>query len=384
MASVSEHGSTVLNKIVIPVITTVLGATAIYFLGFNKKSSGRTDMEQLLISKEATVKAWKSYVVSQNIAYENVTSIGQEFIENSNKAAKEGAGVEKFVEIWTAYRDNLLRETHKALVDVENMLKDPDLDRDFISFLNRSYEAGKVDEKTSGAFFDRILTLLQGDMDGTEKAQKMQTETQDFVNATVRVADRSVREAEGIARILQERYSQAFDLNQLKIWVDYKAGKFGKPKTDSTGLNPNPGGGGGTQAPADPNVRDDNRPPANPPGEQPEIRPTIRPANENRNSAGNSVTPTETLLTGVWSMTDGSGSLELSANGKMFWVFDTRGYTSGDWALGNGQLEMNAANPDTKQRFYIVGDISDFNQTSFTLSFASGAMKGVYHFRKGR
>ena len=33
-----------------------------------------------------------------------------------------------------------------------------------------------MDEDLRG-IFDRILTLLRGDMDGTEKAQKMQTET---------------------------------------------------------------------------------------------------------------------------------------------------------------------------------------------------------------
>jgi hypothetical protein len=58
-----------------PVVTTVPGATATCLLGFNKKSLDRTDMEQILISKDATLKAWKSFVTVQNVYYKNEKSL---------------------------------------------------------------------------------------------------------------------------------------------------------------------------------------------------------------------------------------------------------------------------------------------------------------------
>jgi hypothetical protein len=65
----------------------------------------------------------------------------------------------------------------------------------------------------------------------------------------------------------------------------------------------------------------------------------------------------------------------------MYWAFDGKGYTSGDWKLASGKLQMNAVNPDTQKKSFLIGFITDFTKQSFTLTFMT-TPREVYHFKK--
>lgn len=353
MENSSGNTSTVLNKILIPVITTVLGATAIYFLGFNKKATGRTDMEQMLISKEATVKAWKSFVTSQNIGYKNIKSLSEEYVQKIGDAAKQG--LENTGPVWAEFKDELLRESRKGDQDIKDILKDPDIDRDFISMLNRGLTNGKDQEEKVIAFFDKISSLIKSDQDANAKLAKLQADLTAFQDKGKRDEERMVNEAEAIAKVLAEKYNQAFNLNDLEAYVEIKKEKEKKPvePVNPVPNNPEPN----DPAPVDPN----------------------RPANDPSVQNTNQTEPTATLLAGQWGMT--GGILELSRDGDMYWTFDAKGYTYGDWKLSQETIRMNATNPDTKMTSMIVGYISDFNRTSFTLTFMTNPRE-VYHFTK--
>jgi hypothetical protein len=374
MASASEHSSTVLNKIIIPVITTVLGAAAIYFLGFNKKSTGRTDMEQMLISKDATVKAWKSFVTSQNISYKSINSLSEEYSQKFVDASKQG--IEKLPPLWRDFENELLRESKKADQDVKDILKDPDIDRDFVSMLNRVLDNSKDQEDKTSGFFDKMVALAKSDRELNEKISSLQNEFTGFTEKGKKDEERMVTESETIARVLAGKYSQAFDLNELDVYVDLKKAKEKKPDEPVPVLKTGKDG----QAPTDPSAGGGEVKSNNPPSEN-----GGGSSNNNStdyNTKSNTVEPTESLLTGQWSMTGGSGTLELSPNGKMFWVFNSKGYTSGDWALVNGKLEMNAVNPDTKKSSYLVGYLSDVTRNSFTITFMSTPKEVYYLTRK--
>jgi hypothetical protein len=366
MENVKSGGSTVLNKILIPVITTVLGATAIYFLGFNKKTtSGRTDMEQLLLSKEATVKAWRSFVTAQNIGFKNVKSLADQFGEKTAEAYKQG--LEKLVPVWREYESEYLRESKKFILDIEHILKEEDIDRDFVSMLNRTLDNGKDQEKKIANFFDKMVSLVRSDRDQNEKVEKLQSELTKFMADGKKDEERMVTESEGIAKILVEKYNQAFDLNELLVYVEYKKEKEKENTIASTGTNTN-NKEPAILAPPDPNkgiestekIQDDNK------------------AASGSNS-GNETEPTESLLTGQWTTT--GGTLELSRNGDMFWVFEGKGYTSGDWKLTDGKLRINATNPDTDKTSHLIGFLSNVTRNSFTLTFMTSP-KEVYNFTR--
>ena len=352
MESSSGHTSTVLNKILIPVITTVLGATAIYFLGFNnKKGSGRTEMEQLLISKEATLKAWRSFVTTQNVSYTAMKSLAEEYGQKINEESKKG--IEYLAPVWKDFEDELLRESRKNDQDIQDILKNPDVDRDFVSMLNRILTNGKDQEEKTVAFFDKMISLVKSNADVNEKITKLQTQLTAFQEKQKRDTERMVNESEAIAKMLAERYNQAFNLNDLEVYTDYKKEKEKKKEEP---VKPNPQEDPGS-APADPN--------------QPQNDPTVQNTNQTE--------PTTAMLAGQWEMV--GGILELSRDGDMYWTFDAKGYTSGDWKLSNGTIRMNATNPDTKATSAIIGYISNFKGKSFTLTFNS-TPKEVYNFTK--
>jgi hypothetical protein len=346
---IPTNSSTVLNKIIIPVITTVLGATAIYFLGFNKRpgQAERTDMEQMLMSKEATVKAWKSYATAINISYGNGKSLGEQFGQKTTEAAKQG--FEGLVPVWKEFENEFARESKKYINDVEMILKEKDVDRDFISMLNRGLDNQKDADKKMHAFFEKVTSIANSPDDDNVKLQKLQAESIRYMEDSKKDNERMVREAEGISKILMDRYSQAFNLNELEVYVDYKKEK--DKKTDDPVTN----------TPANPAPKD----PANPTGT--EVKANIPPADKGTGGGSgaesvqtvNSIQPTKSLLTGTWSMT--GGELELTEDG-----------------------DMNATNPDTGQSFFLDGILSKVTRSSFTLTLNSSGMQGSYNFVKRR
>lgn len=359
MVKVTETTSTVLNKILIPVITTVLGATAIYFLGFNnKKGSGRSEMEAMLLTKEQTVKAWKSYVASQNIAHKNVASISEEYSQRISTAINQGD--KEWLAAVEDLEDEMFREAEKTQKDIENILKDEDqIDKNFVSMLYRALDNHKDQMKKAKVLFQRLKDVITSDASATVKQQRWMEEAQKFTTMGDKIDERSATEAEAISKILSERYAQAFDLNELLVYVEYKNKTSGVTSgKDGEVLVP----------PADPGASGEGAEENDPP-------PTEEEKPEPANEKGPSLTVK--YLTGHWQMK--GGTLELDESGSMYWAFDGKGYTSGTWTIRGIMVHMNAINPDTKKKSLIICSISNRKPNSFTLSTMSNPVE-VYEF----
>jgi hypothetical protein len=353
MAKASEHASTVFNKIIIPVITTILGATAIYFLGFNKKSSASAaEIEK------STVNAWQSFVASENINYKTSTSISKEYNEKIATADKE-KGYEGLVPIFRDLKDDLFRESKKLKEDIEEILKKKDdIDVEFVSMLNRTLDNINDEDKKSDIFVNDLISLAQSHIDEEEKSTKWQKKTENFIAMIKNMQDRSITEAEDISQALSKKYNRPFDLNDLLAYADYKKEKEGdktdKPKkTDDDPI---------VTAPKDPNAGT-------------EYKETTQSTTDNSND----IEPTTSMLIGEWTMN--GGALELSKNGDMFWTFEKKGYTDGDWKLENGKLKMNATNPDTKKSSQLIGFLTNVTRNSFTMTFMT-TPREVYNFTR--
>ncbi len=364
----SEAPSTLLHKIVFPVITTVLGATAIYFLGFNKKSAP----SELEIEK-ATVSAWQSFVSTENIYYKTTMSLSKEYNEKISNVVKE-KGLTGSVPVFTAFKEDLFSEVNKLKEDIQEIIKkNENIDIGFRSMLNRTLVNLEDEEKKTKAFFKSVITLIESEEDDVEKGKKMMADSEQFLDMEKNMQDRAATEAEDIAQALSKKYDRPFDLKELLLYVDYK--KELEAEKNGPGNNiKKPEDDGGGVAPPDPDKGQEVK------GEIPKIDDGGN--TNNHTNSNNSLEPTTALLTGAWTMN--GGGLELNDDGDMYWGFGTRGYTSGDWKLSDGKIRMNATNPDTKQTSLIIGYISDFTRNSFTLTFMSTPREVYYFKRKGK
>lgn len=349
------HTSTIFNKIIIPVITTVLGATAIYFLGFNKKTSD---------PEKATVNAWQTFVAGQNINYKNLNSLNDEFKEKIATEVKE-EGIKGMAPVLREYRDEVFKITAKGREDVETILKKDDVDEAFVTMMKRFLANSKDEEEKLRDFFDDLIVLTKANLTDEEKATSFGQKAKKIEMMAKRSDERAANEAEEIAQTLSKKYNRPFDLNELLVYVEYKKGKGiqdPEVKTKTPGKV--------ELAPVDPTSgteykekpQDDNRP-------------------VSANNPDNETEPTASLLTGEWQMK--GGALELSKNGDMFWTIDNKGYTYGDWKLVAGKLQMHGTNPDTKITSAMLGFISDFTSSSFTLTLMS-TPKEVYYFKRNK
>ncbi len=362
--SENSTASTVLNKIIIPVITTVLGATAIYFLGFNRKgSSSNSETQKAAIIKESTISSWKSFVTSQNIAYRNMSSITTEYSQKIDEASVEVMQQKSFkpiVYLIPEFKNELVRESKKTIKDLDELLRTIDVDKDFINMLNRTRENMIDQEKKVATLFDELESIAQTNASFEEKQQKWVDASNRFSGLVAGVEKRAATEAEDIAKILSERYNHKFDMNDLQVYTDYiKERAEGRNDPPKFTVNERP-------APADPRGGTEYKPEEK---ETKDDEPTFA--------------ITKKWITGKWKMTKGNtGHIDLAADGAMYWEFKQQGvYTSGDWKWNNGIVTMNATNPETGKKILMVGDVSDATETSFTLTLRS-VPKEIYYFKK--
>src|SRR5690606_4502245 len=215
----SPGASTIMRNILVGVTTTVLGSTAIYFLGFHNRGgkSGPSAAENLLVMKEVTTKAWKSYVTTDNIYYKNLLSINKDFQESPD------------LEL---YKQDVTKEADRFRKDVDDLLKEENLDKTFASMLSRRLEREKeaLDKMTD--YVEAIQRLQRSELGEKEVMEKANEEGKKFEKYSKTAVERAATEVEDIAKTLAERYGQAFSLSDFLFYNDYK-------KTQTAGNNNN-------------------------------------------------------------------------------------------------------------------------------------------------
>ena len=135
----TTEGSNVIRNMIISVLTTVLGATIIYFLGFNNKKPGFTKLER----EDVTVNAWKTYVTIENIYTKNSTSLLRDRI--LDKIELEDFLSESLKESET------LRSSLNELIAVEG------IDKDLVSTFKRRL----ANEELQFARWNRVINRFK-------------------------------------------------------------------------------------------------------------------------------------------------------------------------------------------------------------------------------
>jgi hypothetical protein len=103
----SSGSSSMVKNVVVGVLTPVLAATIIYFLGFNNRDDGKAGFKK---KKEATEKAWSAYIQNRGIFSTVMKDLG-----------KSGD-----IEVT---RNNINHEIDVTVDNMENIKKEPDADQ---------------------------------------------------------------------------------------------------------------------------------------------------------------------------------------------------------------------------------------------------------------
>lgn len=207
--STPSPNAAMVRNIIVGVATSVIGAATLYFLGINKSGQTTSAQPSFLETKEATVKGWKSYVSIDNIAFKNIQSVFNDY--------KQDQQLDNF-------KEGYLKEVHKFMTDLEDILKAPGMDNSFTSLLRRRQETEKDGEEKFSVFIDNLKTILSDNTMGMEdKQRKVLQENQKFLNMVKGVTARNITEVEGLAKVLNEKYGSAFDLNEFISYKEYKS-----------------------------------------------------------------------------------------------------------------------------------------------------------------
>lgn len=333
------------RNIIVGALTTILGSTTVYFITHaNDKAAQATSSlspaEKLLVTKEVTGKAWKSYVAIDNVYYKNIKVLQTSFLENKNIGA---------------YKEDMLKEAASFRKDVENILKEENLDESFSSLLNRRLDREKESMAKTSDYLDEVDRLMKSNLSMSEKQDRAREADKKYFDYAKSVLLRASNELEDLAKNLSDKYMQPFNVNDFNFYSEYKK-NFGSGNTG----NPNPGNNGNGQTG---NTNGDNQgPQQGNNGEQLQQSGGTNPANNTiRNTASNY---TARDFTGTWEV---SGAfIKLSSNGKMNWEMDNGDYAYGTWTYNNNKIEMKATSNHGQKADWIF-DLDHITPNSFVM-----------------
>ncbi|MBK5272891.1 MAG: hypothetical protein JJE22_17970 [Bacteroidia bacterium] len=346
----------ILRNIIVGVTTTVLGSSAIYFLGFNHKGGGGSTTENILVTKEFTTKAWKSYVTSENIYTKNSISLMKELQETKKL---------------DDFEENILQESDKFISDMNQLMKDDNIDGDFISMIKRRIQNENVVIPKTKAYLGNIRSIINSNLSQTEKTEKLAAADKDWATYSKGITERSITDIEDLAKTLSERYMQPFAMTDLLIYKMIKNQGTNNTTTDpgnennlNKGNNENPLNGQNSQ-PVAPDANNISNTSTNPANNNNAVDNNYN--NPVKNNSGTTVT--KSMLTGDWS-TNGA-EIYLYKDGTMEWeVLSTGDNANGTWQFYNNQLYMYATSSKTGQRSTWVFNLSNVSRNAFTMTLS--------------
>ena len=320
------------RNVITGVLTTVLGATVIYFLGFNHRSDGNN----FLVMKEATTNAWKSYE-----SFENT------YTKNSLSLIKDAAtiGLDEFL-------TQTKQESEKFKKSVEELAKKKDIDKDLVTALNKRLDNEKSSMPKVEKYIDELRKIANSTMTDQEKTAAVTREDQKYAATSSGLYERAVNDIQDIAKILSARYGQPFSMDDFLIIQIHDQNK--KTADSLANLNrtnqENNNNNNGNQQPVDPNNIGNNR----------QVTGNTNP------SVTNNTVINERNLTGDWSTAD--AKISLMENDTMSWDLNSGENAYGTWKIINNQLYMYVTNSRTGQKFTWIFDLSNVAARSFTMT----------------
>jgi hypothetical protein len=361
------HATNMARNIAVSVISTVLGATLIYYLGFKNDGGG----DNTLLTKEATTKAWRSYVTIENIYYKHSVSI----LNDLQQSKKFGD-----------FKENIIRESDKFQRDLPEVIKAKNIDNTFVSMIQRRLENEKSTEVRIKDYLDNIQAILDKNLPANERQEKLEAEDKNWMAYSKGNRDRAVTDIEDLAKTLSDRYQTPFAMTDLLVYNEIKKEESGNTNpTDNNANKPTKNG------PADPNANtnddngknaantdDNNRNNPNDTKNNPGDAKVSVSRNDDQNNKN--IIVDEKLLEGQWDTKD--AGIDLYKNGVMYWSTDNGDRASGTWKFSNNQLYMypKASNKVAANTTWIF-NLSNVTPNSFTMTLAYKPFNTYYLIR---
>ncbi|MBP7557312.1 MAG: hypothetical protein KA821_13640 [Chitinophagaceae bacterium] len=313
-----SESKNILKNMVISVTTTVVGALAIYFLGFSNKSSGPSKLEM----EELTIDAWKTLVTVENIYAKNGVSLLRD-------AKNFGS--------YKAVGDESQKESAKFVNSLQKLLETEGIDKDMRAMLERRIENEKVQIKATTKFFNDLDDYINRGVDNDWTEQQVTDSVLAFMvrfgKESQGIVDRSVNDIEGLAKVLSERYDHDFNVE------DFLSVQIARKKLDPIAMLDD---SKGTKPPDDPNSK--------------------------LGGAGSGPLGSTwgNYLNGKW---DASGAtIQFTKDGKTSWFVPAQNTEAkGSWKIINEKLVMNMTNPQNGKNAIWEFNLSNAEEKSFSM-----------------
>ena len=343
-----SHNSNMIRNIIAGVTTTVIGATFVYFLNKgNNHNNNDTNSStgSYLEVKEATTKAWKSYVAIENLEYKNAMLLANHL---------------KDLNTLDEFKDELTKESDKFSSDIEALQKTKDIDDGFISLLKRRLDAEKEALEKWNSFFASWATILNTTQPGQERNDRVTAEYSKMQANASFIVERTKTEITDLSKSLSEKYGQPFAVTDLLL--------FQNDKNNQTTANNNNNTNSGNQDNNNNNSAINTNTNNNPSGNNADNNSNTtnyNNTNTNYNNTNASSQITARNFVGEWDVPGGQ-IITLSSNGRMSWEVSNGQNTSGTWQLYNNQLYMTYPNAYGVSGTYTF-NLTNITQNSFTM-----------------
>lgn len=283
------HSSTMIRNIITGVITTVIGAVVLYFLKFNEHKDSH-DIDSLLV-KEATGNAWKSYVSAENVFYNNMQTYQANYSINGFDHFKEAT----------------LNEFEHFDSDLKRIQNTKNLDPSFLSMLENRKKINDESKVKYRKYLDNYYSISQSITDPTERNNKLNTETQRFLDERRERDQLFANSIEELCKTLTDKYSGNFVKSSLAMYQAVQ-------QTNSNNQN-NQSSNSGTGS---------------------DVYRNKAGADTNKTNNYNPGTMDRAMIVGTWIRS--TNYLYHYPDGRMYYYFSNGDSTYGSWEIYNNQL----------------------------------------------
>ncbi|HSU27600.1 MAG TPA: hypothetical protein VLJ68_04410 [Chitinophagaceae bacterium] len=333
--ALSKESRKLMKDIGIGIITTVIGATLIYFLGFHNKKPPLSKLER----EDIAVDTWKTYTTVENIYIDASASLMQEAVQEldfADVSTEAAAASQKFQ---TSLND---------IIGIEG------IDKSFLSFIKSRLATDKIQNDETTAFYKK-LTEEKGNWTQAPLTDTLKARFTRFAQATTARFIQSAPEIENLSKKFAKMYSLPFNINDFLV---IQAAKYRKAI-----FNPDFEKKNGTNLPPDETSAVDKNG-----GEAIDM--------------GQPAKLSKQYLVSNWQ--SGNASISLRADGKMSWSIPADSTEAkGNWTLKDEQLVMNITrHPVSGKPAKWVFKVSGVMTRSFTITMDTIPYKTYTLIRK--
>lgn len=317
---IGKESKNVIKNILISVITTVTGAFAVYFLGFNNKGSGPSKLE----TEERTIETWKTLVTIENIYTKNTTILLRDALRLGN-----------FIEAG----EESERESKKMVTSLRGLADKPGIDVDLKTLLERRIMDEEAQRPLMKGFYLHLENLVDRAVEekwvDAQMMDSLLTYMNNFNEQNKGLSDRVVADAETLASLLAERYDYPFNVE------DFLIVQIVRNKLDVTGL-----------------LEDEKN--------KPVVKEGKIPGKTGSLGALKNVEKPADYFAGEWNAN--GAKITFERNGKLSWIVPNEdAHAIGSWKFDDDKLTMNVTNSQTGKKAVWVFNLSGVDEKSFSM-----------------